>query len=343
MRVAMYYNNNDVRLEELPIPKAGPGELLMRVQASGICGSDVLEWYRRKQAPKVLGHEVTGEVLEVGPGVDRFAPGNRIITTHHVPCNDCHHCRSGHASVCQLMRDTHFDPGGFAEYLRLPKVNVDSGTFLLPDSLSFVQGSFVEPLGCVVRAQNHARAPVQENVLVVGAGVAGLLHVQLARSRGAKTLIATDVNTERLRLAQSMGADHTFQASDDVPANVRDKCDGRLADLAIVCTGAAPAIEQAFQSIERGGKLLFFASPPEGHEVPIPLHEMWRDEIGLVTSYGASPQNLTDAVELLVSGAVDVDALVTHRLSLAETGRGFQLVANAQDSLKVIIEPQRQT
>ena len=240
MRVAMYYSNDDVRLEELPVPTAGPGELLMRVRASGICGTDVLEWYRRKQAPRVLGHEVTGEVTEVGDGVTGFAPGDRIVTTHHVPCNECHHCLSGHASVCQLMRETHFDPGGFAEYLRLPKVNVDSGTFLLPDSLSFEQGSFVEPLGCAVRAQDHARAPLQENVLVIGTGIAGLLHVQVARSRGIKTLVATDINEERLRLARSLGAHHTFHATDDVPAHLREACGGRLADLVIVCTGAAP-------------------------------------------------------------------------------------------------------
>lgn len=341
MRVAMYYSNDDVRLEELPVPEAGPGELLLRVRASGICGTDVMEWYRSRQAPVVLGHEVTGEVAEVGAGVTGFAPGDRIVTTHHVPCNDCHQCRSGHASVCQLMRQTRFDPGGFAEYLRLPKVNVDSGTFLLPDELSFVQGSFVEPLGCVVRAQNHARAPMQENVLVIGAGIAGLLHLQLAGSRGIETLVATDINAERLRLARSLGAHHTFHATDEVPARLRETCGGRLADLVIVCTGAAPAVRQAFQSVERGGRLLFFASPPEGHPVPMPLYEMWRDEVSLVTSYGASPQDLRDAVDLLASGRIGVDALVTHRLTLAETGKGFQLVANARDSLKVVIEPQR--
>ncbi len=341
MRVAMYYSNDDVRLEELPVPEAGPGELLLRVQASGICGTDVMEWYRRKQAPLVLGHEVTGEVADVGPGVKRFAPGDRVVTTHHVPCNECHHCRSGHASVCQLMRKTHFDPGGFAEYLRLPKVNVESGTFLLPDALSFVQGSFVEPLGCAVRAQNHAHAPLQETVLVIGTGIAGLLNVQVARSRGVKTLAATDINEDRLRLARSLGAHHTFHATDDVPARLREACGGRLADLVIVCTGAAPAIRQAFQSVERGGKLLFFASPPEGHEVPLPLYEMWRDEVGLVTSYGASPEDLKNSVDLLASGQINVDELVTHRLTLAETGKGFRLVADARDSLKVIIEPQR--
>ncbi len=341
MRVAMYYSNDDVRLEELPVPIAGPGELLLKVRASGICGTDVLEWYRRAQAPRVLGHEVAGEVTEVGAGVTGFAPGDRIVTTHHVPCNDCHHCRSGHASVCQLMRETRFDPGGFAEYLRLPKVNVDSGTFRLPDSLSFVQGSFVEPLGCVVRAQDHARAPLQETVLVMGAGIAGLLHVQLARSRGARILVATDINQERLTLARSLGAHHGFHAADDVPARLREVTGGRLANLVIVCTGATPAFRQAFRCVERGGRLLFFASPPAGHEVPMPLYEMWRDEVGVVTSYGASPRDLEDAVDLLANGKVRVDELVTHRLPLAETGRGFRLVAGAKDALKVIIEPQR--
>lgn len=341
MRVAMYYSNDDVRVEEAPVPSAGPGELLLRVHASGICGTDVLEWYRRKQAPVVLGHEVAGEVAEVGPGVEAFAPGDRIVATHHVPCQDCRYCRSGHASVCQLMRQTRFDPGGFAEYLKLAKANVDSGAFLLPDSLSFVQGSFVEPLGCVVRAWDHARAPVQETVLVMGAGIAGLLHVQLARSRGVETLAATDLNEERLRLARSLGAHEAIPAGDDVPARLREASGGRLADLVVVCTGAAPAIRQAFQCVERGGTLLFFASAPEGEAVPVPLYEMWRDEVRLVTSYGASPQDMEKAVELLAGGKVLVDRLVTHRLALAETGKGFQLVANARDSLKVVIEPQR--
>jgi L-iditol 2-dehydrogenase len=209
MRVAVYYSNDDLRLEETPTPQPGPGEILLRICASGICGTDVMEWYRRRQAPVVLGHEVTGEVAAVGRGVERFSVGDRVVATHHVPCNDCHLCRSGHASVCDQMRATRFDPGGFAEFVRLAKPNVDSGTFLLPASVSFAEGSFVEPLACAVRGQQHAGGTAGKTVLVMGSGVAGLLHLQLALNNGATRLIATDVNQERLSLAKALQADWT--------------------------------------------------------------------------------------------------------------------------------------
>ncbi|HEX9831385.1 MAG TPA: alcohol dehydrogenase catalytic domain-containing protein, partial [Thermodesulfobacteriota bacterium] len=136
MRVAMYYNNRDVRLEEMPTPKIGPGELLIRVQASGVCGSDVMEWYRLPKAPLVLGHEISGEVVDVGEGVQRFSKGDRVIATHHVPCNTCYHCLRGNHSACETLRKTHFDPGGFSEYIRAPSINVDRGVFVLPNEVS---------------------------------------------------------------------------------------------------------------------------------------------------------------------------------------------------------------
>src|SRR5918999_5296806 len=150
MRVAMYYNNQDVRLQELPVPGVGPGELLIRIRASGICGSDLMEWYRIKKAPLVLGHEITGEVVEVGGGVENFCVGDRVFASHHVPCGTCRYCAAGHQSVCELLRTTHFDPGGFAEYIRVPKLNVELGTLRIPDSMTFDEGSFIEPLACVV-------------------------------------------------------------------------------------------------------------------------------------------------------------------------------------------------
>lgn len=323
------------------MPEAGPGEILIRIQASGICGTDVMEWYRKRQAPAVLGHEITGEVAAVGAGVTRFTVGDRVMATHHVPCHTCHHCRNGHASVCELMRRTRFDPGGFAEFVRVAKVNVDSGTFLLPDDLSFAEGSFIEPLACVVRAQRHAGGPTQGTTLIMGSGVAGLLHLQLARSTGAGKLVVTDVNPERLALADSIGADARWHASENVPARIREINDGRLADLVIVCTGAKPAIDQAFECVEPGGTLLFFATTPEGVKVSIPLYEMWHNEVSLVTSYAAAPEDLAVAMDLLRTGKVRVDRLISHKLPLDQVGLGFRLVANAQDSLKVIIEPQR--
>ncbi len=341
MRVAMYYNNRDVRLAEVPVPQIGPGELLVRIHASGICGTDVMEWYRVQKAPLVLGHEIAGEIASVGDGVERFRKGDRVFVSHHVPCGTCRYCISGHHSVCDTLRRTHFDPGGFAEYIRVPAINVRLGTFLLPESISFEEGSFIEPVGCVARAQRFSRLQPGQSVLVIGSGISGLLHVQLARARGAKPVIATDINEFRLKAARKLGAHVAVHGGEDVPGRVREVNEGRLADLVIVCAGVMPAMKQAIACVERGGTILFFAPTAAGVDVPIPLFEFWRNEINVVTSYAASPEDITEAIELIRTEKARVREMITHRLSLAETGLGFQLVANAQESIKVIIEPQR--
>ena len=339
MRVAMYYNNRDVRLEEVRVPKIGPGELLVRVRASGICGSDLMEWYRVKKAPLVLGHEITGEVVEAGEGVTDYRAGDRVFASHHVPCGDCRYCRAGHESVCDMLRSTHFDPGGFAEFVRVPKINVERGTFRLPDEVTFDEGSFIEPLACVVRAQRFARVRRGSTVLVIGSGISGLLHIQLARVHGAAQIVATDISDFRLEAARRFGADAVIHGSDEVPARLRERNDGRLTDLVIVCTGAMAAIEQAVQSVDRGGTLLFFAPTAAGVRVPIPLFEFWRDEISVVTSYAGSGEDLVESLKLIRARRVRVADMVTHRLSLAEANRGFHLTASGHDSIKVIIDP----
>ena len=239
----MYYNNRDVRLEELPVPKIGAGELLIRTRASGICGSDLMEWYRIKKAPLVLGHEIAGEVVQVGDGVTNFSVGDRVFALHHVPCGKCRYCLAGHQSVCDMLRTTHFDPGGFAEYIRVPKINVELGSHRLPDEVTFDEGSFIEPLACVVRAQRFAKLAPGQTVLVIGSGISGLLHIQLAKSRGAARVFATDISEFRLNAARRFGADATIHGAEDVPARLRDLNGGRLADLVIICTVAMPAIQ----------------------------------------------------------------------------------------------------
>lgn len=341
MNVAMYYNNRDVRVEEMAVPDIGAGELLVRVRASGICGTDVMEWYRIKKAPLVLGHEIAGEIAQVGDKVDGFKVGERVFVSHHVPCMNCRYCKSGHHSVCDTLRATHFHPGGFAEYIRVPEINAKLGTFRLPDGMTFEEGSFIEPLACTVRAQRFARLAAWQTVLVIGSGISGLLHVQLARVRGAERVIATDINEFRLNAARELGADATLRANENVPARVRELNSGRLADLVIVCTGAMAAAEQAIRSADRGGTILFFAPAAAGVNVPIPLFDFWRDEITVVTSYAASPPDITEAIELIGSGSFRVGKMITHRLGLSEAGLGFQLVADAQDSIKVILDPAR--
>ncbi len=342
MRVAVYYSNRDVRLEEMPTPQIGPGEVLMRVEASGICGTDLLEWYRLHKAPLVLGHEVAGVAAAIGEGVKRCRVGDRICAAHHVPCNACHYCLGGHHTVCDTLRRTNFDPGGFAEYLRLPCINVEQGIFPLPDEISFDEATFVEPLACVLRGQRLAHFQPGQNVLVIGSGVAGLLHIQLVRISGAGHIVATDIIDYRLEAARRFGADVAVHAREYTSAYLREVADGRLADLVVICSGATTAIEQAWESVERGGTVLFFASTDPGVSVPISVNDLfWRNEITLTSSYGGSPADYAAALELIQAGKIRVQEMITHRLSLAETGLGFQLVARAQESLKVIIEPQR--
>ena len=342
MRVARWYNNRDIRIEDMPRPQVGTGELLVRVEACGICGSDVMEWYRLDRAPLVLGHEIGGQITAVGKGVARYRQGDRVTAAHHVPCNTCHYCLSDHHTVCDTLRQTNFYPGGFAEYLLLPAINVDRGVFPLPDEVSYEEATFVEPLACVLRGQRRAKMPPGSNVLVIGSGVAGLLHVQLARTLGAGRVIATDIIPYRLEAARQFGADVAIHAEEDLPTRLRQVNQGLLADLVIVCAGASSAVAQALQAVERGGTVLLFAPTNPGVTIPVSINELfWRNDITLTTSYAGSPADHQEALELIRAGTIPVHRMITHRLSLTETGVGFQLVAEAQNSIKVIIEPQR--
>jgi L-iditol 2-dehydrogenase len=341
MRVAMYYSNKDVRLEEMPKPKIGLGELLVKVMASGICGSDVMEWYRIKRAPLVLGHEITGEIVEVGKGVKKYKIGDRVFVSHHVPCGKCRYCLDGQQTVCETLRTTNFYPGGFAEYVRVPKINVENGTYLLPKEISFEDGTLIEPLACAVRGQRIANVKPEHTVLVIGSGIAGLLHIKLARALGVKRIIAADINEYRLKVAKKFGADAVIDAKEDVPAKLRRLNEGRLADRVMVCTGALPAIAQALRSVDKGGTILFFAPTEPGVEVPLPFNEIWFKCATMTTSYAAAPEDIEKAIELIRARKVRVGDMITHRLGLAETGLGFKLVADAKESIKVIIEPQR--
>jgi L-iditol 2-dehydrogenase len=342
MRVAVYYNNNDIRISERPVPAYGPGEVLVHIKASGICGSDVLEWYRVPKAPIVLGHEVAGDVAEVGDGVTNVAVGDRVVVSHHVPCNTCRYCLGGNETACETLHTTNFDPGGFSEYVRVPALQTDRGILKLPDSVSYEEGSFVEPLGCVVRAQTRAGVRPGSTVLVIGSGISGLLHIRLAIALGAGKVFATDVSEYRLDWARRSGATAAFDAiaaGDKLPEMLREANDGNLADLVILGTGAPSAIDQGLACLDNGATFVVFAVPAPGEKHPMPLNELWRREVIVRTAYGAAPADLAMALDLIAAKRVRVDDLVTHRLPLERTAEGFQMVAKAEDSVKVVIEP----
>lgn len=343
MRVGMYYNNKDVRVEELPKPKIGPDEILVKAETCGICGSDVLEWYRIKKAPIVLGHEMAGVIAELGADVDKYKVGQRVFVSHHIPCNTCYYCLNGYHTACDTLHNTNFDPGGFSEYIRVPAINVDRGVFPIPDEMTFDQAAFIEPLACVIRGQRLVDLKPGQTVVVIGSGISGLLHILLAKALGAGRIIATDIDDDRLARAKEMGADVTINAKDDVPGEIFKANDNRLADLVIVCTGAMPAFKQSLKSVDRGGTILAFATSNPGEDLPVPLNDFWRNEIKLMPSYGNAPIDAAQAIELIRAGRVDVDQLITHRISLSEIQEGFKMTATGHDSegkssLKVIVE-----
>ncbi|MDP2933492.1 MAG: alcohol dehydrogenase catalytic domain-containing protein, partial [bacterium] len=305
----------------------------VRVEASGICGSDVMEWYRINRVPLVLGHEIAGTIEEVGAGVKNFQKGDRVACAHHLPCQNCRYCLSGHETVCETLRKTNFDPGGFSEFVRLPAINVEKGTFILPKNVSFIDASFVEPLACVLRGQRLSGGAKNKRVLVVGSGITGILHLHLAKFSGAAEITATDIAEPRLKMAKKFGADFAV--------NAKEYSAGKFFDLVIVTTGAPSAIKQAMESVERGGTILFFAPVENDREVPIPFNKLfWRAEITLASSYAGSPQDYQQALDLIATGKLNLREMITHRLGLEKIGLGFQLVSEAKDSLKVVIEPQ---
>ena len=339
MKCAMYYNNRDIRLEEIPVPKIGADEILVQMHACGICGSDVLEWYRLKKAPSVLGHELTGEIVKAGRDVKGYKVGDRVFISHHVPCNTCRYCLNGHHTVCDTLRKTNLDPGGFAEFIRVPGINVDRGLFPLPDEISYEEGTFIEPLACVLRSQKIAHLQPGQTVFIIGGGIAGLLHLKLAMALGASSVVVTDIDKRRLAYAERFGAKAAILADDNTAELLKRANNGRLADLVIVATGVIVAIHKAWKTVDRGGTVLIFAPTEPGIDIALPLFDIWHDGIKITTSYAGSPLDIIETIELIRSKVITVKDMITHRFPLARSREGFSLVEKARDSIKVIIGP----
>jgi L-iditol 2-dehydrogenase len=346
MKIARYFSNDNIITDEMPKPIIGPEEFLVKVKKSGICGSDILEYYRKAKMKKlgvdslILGHEIAGDIAEIGESVKNLKVGDRVFVSHHVPCFECHYCKQGHHTACELLHNTNFDPGGFAEYVRIPKINIEKkGVYVLDKNVSYEEAIFIEPLGCVCRAQRLANVKKGFVVLVLGCGVSGLLHIRLAKLRGAEKIIATDINEYRLQKAKEFGADEIFNASVDLAKQIKEINKFRLTDIVIVCTGALSAANQALECAAPGSKIIFFAVPQPGINLQVPINKYWRNEITIMTSYGAAPEDLDEAYNWILSKRIDVIDLITHRFPLSKAEEAFKVVCQATNSMKVLLEP----
>jgi len=335
MKAAYWYNNNDIRIEEIPTPTPKHNEMLVRVMSCGICGSDIVEWYRLPRAPLIQGHEVGAQVVAVGKSVKKYKTGDRVFIAPKVPCMKCYYCQNGHYPQCSDVKERL--PGGFAEYILVPEILIENGTYLLPENMTYDQSTFIEPLACVVRAQRLAGVKKGQTVLVIGCGMSGLLHVKLASTKGCK-IIAADINPTKLDLALRMGADIAIHAADDVAGRLIETT-GKKADVVFLCASADPAVQQAWPCVDKGGVIVLFAVPAPDKKVVVPINDFWMKEITILTSYYCGPPDIIEAMKFIEWHAVTVDDLITHKLPLNDIVKGFQLVTDGRESIKVIIKP----
>ncbi len=355
MKVAAYYSNKDVQIKEMSVPKIGDDDILMEVESSGICGSDLMEEHRKEKIEAlrkqnkflVPGHEISGKIVEIGKNVsDKYGylAGDRIFATHHVPCDKCRPCKRGYPTQCKEFKEiNNFSPGGMAEYIKVSGRSVEKGVIRLNDEMTYDHASFIEPLGTVVEMAVvlEDRFRRDDSVLVLGCGVAGILNIQYARQNGVEKIFATDINEFRMKKAGELGADYVFNAQEYSPDKLRELNQGRLADLVIVCAGNISAIEQAFQSYEQGGKIIQFAIPPKKEEHNVNWYEHCRNGYTIKPTYGASPEACYRAFEIIRDKKINVDDMITHRFPLEDAAVGFELASKGKECLKVIIKPQR--
>ncbi|MBI4512624.1 MAG: alcohol dehydrogenase catalytic domain-containing protein [Gemmatimonadetes bacterium] len=340
MRVARVYGLEDVRVERMPVPRPGPGELLVRVSVCGVCSSDAMPWYLERKVPAVLGHEPVGVVEEVGPGVSEFGPGDRVFFHHHVPCLECRACMRGLYTACRRFRTSAIEPGGFAEYVRVPEDHVRIDALRIPDGVSDEAAVFIEPLACALHAFRKLDVRPGESVWVLGLGPLGLLNVMLARRFGAEPVIGSDPVEARRRYATMVGAHLVLDPNEgDLRDALRRATDGWGPDKVIVGPGTAAAVEQALEAAGAGTTVVLFTPTPPEEVVRLRAYELYFQEVTLTHSYSAGPTDTREALDLLSDGTLDVERLVTHRFGLEGVGEALRLVREYGAALRSVIYP----
>jgi L-iditol 2-dehydrogenase len=324
VRVARSITLEEVRIEEIDDPEPVPNEVVCDVLACGVCASDVTDWYVQTKLPAVLGHELAGVVTAVGDGVSTVTVGDRVAIHHHAPCGECRRCRRGHETLCERFRSTWLEPGGFAERVRVPAELVDE-LLVLPEGLDIVQATLIEPLACVIRAQERAALRAGDSLLVVGAGVNGLLQIAAAHARGVEVVWVREPRPERLALATAHGAEHHGN---------------ELVDVAMVCTPEPDAIAAASQALAPGGTLCLYAPPAPDSALPLDGTSLFLREVTLTASYSAGPGDMRAALGLISDGSIAAGTLITHRLPLEETARALSLQRQGQALKAVVVPPQ---
>lgn len=334
----MYYSLDNIRIQDMPKPKIGSGEVLVEMKACGVCGSDLMDWYLRSRTPLVLGHEPAGVIVEAGKNVKGFKVGDRVFVHHHVADLTCYYCEKGDYTLCSQFGQTHLEPGGFAEYFKVPAPNLQIDTLKLSRNLSYEEATLIEPVGCCIRAQNKAGIRKGDSVAIIGAGPSGIIHTMLAKISGANQILVTDLVDYRLKKAKRLGADVAINPQqENLVERAKEATGNRGADVVIVTAPSVKAVEDAFQIVRRGGKLLLFAPTQPDQYARLSPHRLFFSEITVIPSYSVSHIETRTALQLISSGRIKAKELITHRFPLKRTADAFQTAAKSKECLKVVV------
>jgi len=326
-------------LSERDVPEIGQGEALVKIAACGICTSDTLDWYLKKKSPVVIGHEPAGTIVGLGNGVSHLSLGDRVFVHHHAPCLACRFCRRGRYVLCETWKRTRLDPGGMAEYVRVPETNLSRDTLKIPDTVPIEAGCLVEPLATVMKAFSRGRFTPGMSVLVIGLGVMGQIAVALARQLGAGRVFGADRVRERLDYATRFGADEVIDVNrGPAAAVVALKTGGHGVDFVFVGPGSVAAMEEGIACAGAGASVVFFTMAEPGERLTIEPNVLYFREVDLIPSYSCGPEDTREALTLISETGFPWRDLITHRFPIAEAPAAFKKVRQATDALKVIVE-----
>jgi L-iditol 2-dehydrogenase len=340
LKAAYVKGPSSVEVRNVDTPKARMGELLVRMRACGVCGSDLEKIYGQYTQPSMrLGHEPAGSISEIGSEVNDFKIGDRVFVHHHVPCYSCHFCMHGNETMCQKYSETNLSPCGLAEEFLVPAWNVSHGGVIkLPDYISFEEASMIEPLACCVRAWNKIRYKKGDSVAIFGAGSTGMMHVMLSKIFGIKDVFCFDINNFRLNFAKQIGVTEAFLSTENNSyPQVLSKTENRGVDVAIVATSSLNAIAQSIDLVRKGGTVVMFGVPSKDAKMQIDMSKVYSKEITIIPSYAASENDTKDAFDLIDKRRIDVKVLITHRFDLSESPKALECAHKGNDSMKIIV------
>ena len=340
MKTAYVKEPSVISIEDNTKPVLEKGDLLIQMQACGICGSDLEKVFGQYGQPSMkLGHEPSGIIIDVGEGVNEFKKGDRVFTHHHVPCYSCHFCKHGNETMCEYYYKSNLSPCGLSEQFVVPEWNVSHGGVLkIPDSMSFKDAAMIEPLACCVRAWTKYSYQNGDSVAIFGVGPTGMMHVMIAKTKKFSKIFCLDVNDFRLEFAKKFGITDSIQFMDeDRKQKILDNTDNKGVDVAIVATSSLKALDDAIDIVRKGGAVMMFGVPSKNAKIELDMSKIYSKEITLVTSYAASDHDTKEALNLISSGQIDVSQLITHTYPIQNTQQAFEHARSGENAMKIII------